>query len=165
MKAFVGHSLATASADQLISALGTFHYGVIPGIKTVDTFADDVFKDHIALSNADVRRNDLEVCFINSKGFGGNNATGVLLSPAVTEKMLRKRHGDAAFNDYQARREATRAAARQYDEAATQGRFDIIYNFGNDMIDEQAIEISDQASRSPASARPLPTRRTSASAI
>lgn len=67
MKAFVGHSLATASADQLISALGTFHYGVIPGIKTVDTFADDVFKDHIALSNTDVRRNDLEVCFINSR--------------------------------------------------------------------------------------------------
>ncbi|MGC4009307.1 MAG: beta-ketoacyl synthase [Pseudomonas sp.] len=149
VKAFVGHSLATASADQMISALGTFRYGVIPGIKTVDKFADDVFKDHIALSNSDVRRDDLEVCFINSKGFGGNNATGVLLSPAVTEKMLRKRHGDAAFTDYQGRREATRAAARQYDEAATQGRFDIIYNFGNDMIDEQAIEISDQGIQVP----------------
>ncbi|MDU4253399.1 MULTISPECIES: beta-ketoacyl synthase [Pseudomonas] len=149
VKAFVGHSLATASADQLISALGTFRYGVIPGIKTVDKFADDVFKDHIALSNSDVRRDDLEVCFINSKGFGGNNATGVLLSPSITEKMLRKRHGDAAFADYQARREATRAAARQYDEAATQGRFDIIYNFGNDMIDEQAIEISDQGIQIP----------------
>lgn len=149
VKAFVGHSLATASADQLISALGTFRYGVIPGIKTVDKFADDVFKDHIALSNSDVRRDDLEVCFINSKGFGGNNATGVLLSPSITEKMLRKRHGDAAFADYQARREATRAAARQYDEAATQGRFDIIYNFGNDMIDEQAIEISDQGIQVP----------------
>ncbi|MCG8910879.1 beta-ketoacyl synthase [Pseudomonas sp. DP-17] len=149
VKAFVGHSLATASADQLISALGTFRYGVIPGIKTVDKFADDVFKDHIALSNSDVRREDLEVCFINSKGFGGNNATGVLLSPSITEKMLRKRHGDAAFADYQARREATRAAARQYDEAATQGRFDIIYNFGNDMIDEQAIEISDQGIQIP----------------
>ncbi|WP_259757912.1 beta-ketoacyl synthase [Pseudomonas sp. GCEP-101] len=149
VKAFVGHSLATASADQLISALGTFRYGVIPGIKTVDKFADDVFKDHIVLSNTDVRRDDLEVCFINSKGFGGNNATGVLLSPVVTEKMLRKRHGDAAFADYQARREATRAAARQYDEAALQGRFDIIYNFGNDMIDEQAIEISDQGIQVP----------------
>ncbi|WP_447754417.1 beta-ketoacyl synthase [Pseudomonas nicosulfuronedens] len=149
VKAFVGHSLATASADQLISALGTFRYGVIPGIKTVDTFADDVFKDHIALSNTDVRRDDLEVCFINSKGFGGNNATGVLLSPAVTEKMLRKRHGDAAYADYQTRREATRAAAQQYDEAATQGRFDIIYNFGNDMIDEKAIEISEQGIQVP----------------
>nr|WP_294981271.1 beta-ketoacyl synthase [uncultured Pseudomonas sp.] len=149
VKAFVGHSLATASADQMISALGTFRYGVIPGIKTVETFADDVFRDHIALSSSDVRRDDLEVCFINSKGFGGNNATGVLLSPAVTEKMLRKRHGDAAFADYQARREATRSAARQYDEAATQGRFDIIYNFGNDMIDEKAIEISDKGVQVP----------------
>ncbi|MHB9798200.1 beta-ketoacyl synthase [Pseudomonas sp. MT3] len=149
VKAFVGHSLATASADQMISALGTFRYGVIPGIKTVETFADDVFRDHIALSSSDVRRDDLEVCFINSKGFGGNNATGVLLSPAVTEKMLRKRHGDAAFADYQARREATRSAARQYDEAASQGRFDIIYNFGNDMINEKAIEISDKGVQVP----------------
>ncbi|KAF1056406.1 MAG: Beta-ketoacyl-[acyl-carrier-protein] synthase FabY [Pseudomonas delhiensis] len=155
VKAFVGHSLATASADQLVSALGTFRYGLLPGIKTVERFADDVFKERLSLSNRDVARDDLQVCFINSKGFGGNNATGVLLSPSVTEKMLRKRHGDAAFETYLARREETRAAASAYDAQATLGQFDIIYNFGNDMIDEHAIEIGRDSMHIPGFRQPL----------
>ncbi len=149
VKAFVGHSLATASGDQLISALGTFKYGLLPGIKTVDRFADDIHYEHLSLSMRDVRRDDLEVCFINSKGFGGNNATGVLLSPQVTEKMLRKRHGEAAFADYCARREATREAARRYDEQALKGQFDILYHFGQGMIDDHAIELSPEGIKVP----------------
>lgn len=155
VKAFVGHSLATASADQLVSALGTFKYGLLPGIKTVETFADDVHKDRIALSNKDRRRDDLDVCFINSKGFGGNNATGVLLSPRLAEKMLRKRHGAAAFDAYQARREQTRAAAQRYEEQALKGQFDIIYNFGNDMIDDRDIRIGAEEISVPGFAQPL----------
>ncbi|SFC77616.1 acetoacetyl-[acyl-carrier protein] synthase [Pseudomonas citronellolis] len=155
VKAFVGHSLATASADQLVSALGTFKYGLLPGIKTVETFADDVHKDRIALSNKDRRRDDLDVCFINSKGFGGNNATGVLLSPRLAEKMLRKRHGAAVFDAYQARREQTRAAAQRYEEQALKGQFDIIYNFGNDMIDDRDIRISAEEMSVPGFAQPL----------
>ncbi|MFC2971612.1 beta-ketoacyl synthase [Azotobacter bryophylli] len=149
VKAFVGHSLATASGDQLISALGTFKYSLLPGIKTVDRFADDIHDEHLSLSMRDVRRDDLEVCFINSKGFGGNNATGVLLSPQVTEKMLRKRHGEAAFADYCARREATREAARRYDEQALKGQFDILYHFGQGMIDDHAIELSSEGIKVP----------------
>jgi len=149
IKAYVGHSLATASGDQLISALGTFKYGLLPGIKTVDRFADDIHDKHLRLSTRDQRRDDLDVCFINSKGFGGNNATGVLLSPRVTEKMLRRRHGEAAFADYCARREATREAARRYDGQALQGRFDILYNFGQDMIDEHAIDLSREGIKVP----------------
>lgn len=155
VKAFVGHSLATASADQLVSALGTFKYGLLPGIKTVETFAADVHKDRIALSNKDRRRDDLDVCFINSKGFGGNNATGVLLSPRLAEKMLRKRHGAAAFDAYQARREQTRAAAQRYEEQALRGQFDIIYNFGNDMIDDRDIRIGAEEMSVPGFAQPL----------
>ncbi|WBG64967.1 beta-ketoacyl synthase [Pseudomonas citronellolis] len=155
VKAFVGHSLATASADQLVSALGTFKYGLLPGIKTVETFAADVHKDRIALSNKDRRRDDLDVCFINSKGFGGNNATGVLLSPRLAEKMLRKRHGAAAFDAYQARREQTRAAAQRYEEQALKGQFDIIYNFGNDMIDDRDIRIGTEEMSVPGFAQPL----------
>ncbi|SDI37105.1 beta-ketoacyl synthase [Pseudomonas panipatensis] len=155
VKAFVGHSLATASADQMASALGTFKYGLLPGIKTVETFADDVHQAHIRLSNRDTRRDDLDVCFINSKGFGGNNATGVVLSPRVTEKMLRKRHGQKAFDDYLSRREETRAAAQRYDEQALKGQFDIIYNFGHDMIDDSAIQITADSLKVPGFAQPL----------
>jgi acetoacetyl-[acyl-carrier protein] synthase len=71
-KAFVGHSLATASGDQLIAALGSFKYGVIPGIKTIDAVAEDVHQQHLSIATQDrqVGEQALDVCFINSKGAG-----------------------------------------------------------------------------------------------
>ena len=155
-KAFVGHSLATASGDQVISALGSFKYGVIPGIKTIDAVAEDVHQQHLSIATKDrqVGEQALDVCFINSKGFGGNNASAVVLAPHVVERMLRKRHGEEAFAAYCARREQTRAAALQYDEQATQGQLQIIYNFGNDLIDDRQIEISQERIKVPGFAQP-----------
>ncbi len=157
VKAFVGHSLATASGDQLISALGTFKYGIIPGIKTIDAVAPDVHQQHLAIATQDrnVGAGQLDVCFINSKGFGGNNASGVILAPHVAERMLKKRHGEQAFADYVARREQTRANAKAYDQRALHGQLDIIYNFGQDMIEDQAIEISTEQMRIPGFSQPL----------
>ena len=157
VKAFVGHSLATASGDQLISALGTFRYGIIPGIKTIDAVAPDVHQQHLAIATEDrsVGAEQLDVCFINSKGFGGNNASGVILAPHVAERMLKKRHGEKAFADYVARREQTRANAKAYDQRALHGQLDIIYNFGQDMIEDQAIEISTEQMRIPGFSQPL----------
>lgn len=156
-KAFVGHSLATASGDQVISALGSFKYGVIPGIKTIDAVAEDVHQQHLSIATKDrqVGEQALDVCFINSKGFGGNNASAVVLAPHVVERMLHKRHGEEAFAAYCARREQTRAAALQYDEQATQGQLQIIYNFGNDLIDDRQIEISQERIKVPGFAQPL----------
>ncbi|WP_079203608.1 beta-ketoacyl synthase [Pseudomonas sp. CC6-YY-74] len=157
VKAFVGHSLATASGDQVISALGSFKYGVIPGIKTIDAVADDVFQQHLHIATEDrqLGQQALDVCFINSKGFGGNNASAVVLAPHVVDKMLRKRHGAEAFAAYCARREQTRAAARAYDEQAMQGQLEIIYNFGRDLIDDKAIELGTEQIKVPGFAQPL----------
>ncbi|MEH6491682.1 beta-ketoacyl synthase [Halopseudomonas sp.] len=144
-KAYVGHSLASASADQLVATLGSFRYQIIPGIKTIDAVAEDVHQQHLQISTTDVDRHSkpLEVAFINSKGFGGNNASALVLAPSVVERMLAKRYGEEAFADYSARREQTRANAAAYDARALKGQLDIIYNFGQGMIDEQGIEISD----------------------
>jgi acetoacetyl-[acyl-carrier protein] synthase len=157
VKAFVGHSLATASGDQVIAALGAFKYGIVPGLKTIDAVAGDVHQDHLSLSTEDrkVGEQALDVAFINSKGFGGNNASALVLAPHVTERMLRKRHGQAAFDAYLARRESTRAAAAAYDQLALQGKLDIIYNFGNDMIDDQAISITTEEVKVPGFDQPL----------
>ncbi|MDH1108959.1 beta-ketoacyl synthase [Pseudomonas otitidis] len=156
VKAFVGHSLAAASGDQLISALGTFRYGILPGIKTIDRVADDVHQQRLAIPLADQRdRANLDICFINSKGFGGNNATGVVISPRLAERMLHKRHGADAFAAYLDKREATRAAARDYDARALMGELDIIYNFGNDLIDDRELEVSTEGVKVPGFARPL----------
>lgn len=156
VKAFVGHSLAAASGDQLISALGTFRYGILPGIKTIDRVADDVHQQRLAIPLADQRdRANLDICFINSKGFGGNNATGVVISPRLAERMLHKRHGADAFAAYLDKRETTRAAARDYDARALMGELDIIYNFGNDLIDDRELEVSTEGVKVPGFARPL----------
>jgi acetoacetyl-[acyl-carrier protein] synthase len=161
VKAFVGHSLATASGDQVIGALGAFKYGIVPGLKTIDAVAGDVHQEHLSLSTVDrkVGENALDVAFINSKGFGGNNASALVLAPHVVERMLRKRHGQAAFDAYLARREGTRAAAAAYDQQALLGKLDIIYNFGKDMIDDQAISISTEEIKVPGFDQPLVFRK------
>ena len=157
VKAFVGHSLASASADQLISALGSFRYQLLPGIKTIDRIADDVYQQHLRFSTTDVNRadNPLQVCFINSKGFGGNNASAVVLGPQPVERMLRKRYGAERFAEYEIHRAETRKVAAAYEQRALLGQLDVIYNFGNDMIDDSDIRITQEQISIPGFTQPL----------
>jgi len=141
IKSYVGHSLAAASGEQLINSLGIFHQGIIPGIKTIDRVADDVFAERLVISNKDQIRkpNDIDLVFINSKGFGGNNATASVIAPHKVEQMLVKRYGAEAMSNYQSRREKTRIKAEVYNQAALKGQFDTIYHFGEGLIDESKI--------------------------
>jgi acetoacetyl-[acyl-carrier protein] synthase len=142
-KSFVGHSLSAASGDQLVSALGTFKYNMIPGIKTVSEIASDVHQERarFALTDMDVSEQKMDVAFINSKGFGGNNATAVVLSPNKVESMLALRYADR-FDDYLTKREETRINSSAYAERADAGQLDVIYRFGEPLIDEDGLSIS-----------------------
>ncbi|MBT8113982.1 MAG: beta-ketoacyl synthase [Arenicella sp.] len=144
VKAFVGHPLGPASGDQLANALGVFADGIIPGIKTTEKVADDVVDQRLDILLKD-RKAEMDVAFLNSKGFGGNNATATVLAPKIVEKMLAKRYGQEAYEQYRKKREEVRAQAIQYDQQATNGDLNVIYNFGADMIDEQAISIDSNA--------------------
>ena len=150
VKAFLGHSLAPASADQLVSSLGVFRHELLPGIKTSPAVAADVHSERLNITLKDL---DLtgraEIAFLNSKGFGGNNATGAIVSPRVAAAMLTKRHGKTLMADYERRREAVRARAGAYDEACCQGPMQPIYRFGDALIDETQIEIDAHALRLP----------------
>jgi acetoacetyl-[acyl-carrier protein] synthase len=142
-KAFVGHSLAAASGDQLAFALGTFKYDILPGIKTVDKIAEDVFQERLLfpLKDLDLKNRKMKVAFINSKGFGGNNATAVVISPSEVEGMLQARHS-LAMKDYQYRREETRQNTKKYAERADKGSIEVVYRFGEELVEEAEIEIS-----------------------
>ena len=144
VKAFVGHPLAPASGDQLASALGVFSDGILPGIKTTHRVADDVVDENLEILLKD-KEAEVDVAFLNSKGFGGNNATATVLSPSIVEGMLVKRYGEARFSDYKITREAVRAQAKQYDDQAISGNLNVIYNFGEGIIDDQAIQITDES--------------------
>jgi acetoacetyl-[acyl-carrier protein] synthase len=150
VKAYVGHSLAAASGDQLISSLGVFKHGIIPGIKTLDKPADDVLHGRLAISNKDqVCDAAPEVAFLNSKGFGGNNATASILSPQRTLRMLETRYGKEIMVSYYERNVEVAKKAAEYNAAVLQGDYRIRYGFGRNMIDEKAIEIDKTMIRVP----------------
>lgn len=153
-KAYVGHSLSTASGDQLMSALGTFKYNVIPGIKTITSIASDVHQERarFALNDMDTSERKMHVSFINSKGFGGNNATAVVLSPEQVDSMLSVRYGDD-YGDYLSRRKQAIANADAYASRADNAELDVIYRFGETLIDETELSLSEQGIEIPGFAR------------
>merc|ERR1712000_88180 len=112
-----GHSLAAASADQLMMTLGTWAHGIIPGITTASEVADDVFGDNlnILLNHYEVDANSLPLAFINAKGFGGNNASGFVISPQQTHKLLASKYSADEWKNYLSRNEEIRAAAEAFD--------------------------------------------------
>ncbi|NQY64406.1 MAG: beta-ketoacyl synthase [Alteromonadaceae bacterium] len=141
-KAFVGHTIGPASGDQMAVALGVFSHNIMPGITTIDAVADDVYDEHLNISTEHWQCQEMDVAFINSKGFGGNNATAPVLSPKMTLKMLEKRHGDKVMASYREKLVGVEAAQKVYQDNANNGQFDIIYKFGQGLVDESGIKIS-----------------------
>tara|TARA_R110002012_G_scaffold29142_5_gene90347 strand:- start:6349 stop:8238 length:1890 start_codon:yes stop_codon:yes gene_type:complete len=140
IKAFIGHSQGSAAGDQLASALGSFAHGLLPGIPTLDAVADDVHAERLRFSQT-AQTFHADAAFINAKGFGGNNATGVVLSPAVTERLLTQRHGEVAINAWKERREATRQAAAAYLTQADRGHYAPRYQFGEAVLEGPELDI------------------------
>lgn len=156
VKAFVGHSLAPASGDQLINALGVFKQGILPGIKTATNIADDVVSDHLSFALQDRElENPMDVAFLNSKGFGGNNASATVLSPNVVNAMLSKRYGKEVMKTYAAKKESTQACAQDYHQGFLKGDYRAIYHFGENLIDEEAIDLTSDSISLPGRKKPI----------
>ena len=162
VKSYLGHSLSVASGDQLAMTLGVFAHGVIPKINTIDHVADDVCREYLDIPLQHIQKpaNHWQVAFLNSKGFGGNNASAVILAPEVVNKMLSKKHGDHAFKGYQNRQRLTLERAQQYDQKASGGELNVIYRYGEPCIDDKAIELTQEQLILPTFMQgiPLPTK-------
>jgi len=143
VKSYLGHSIGSAGGDQITSTLGVWKHGFIPGIKTITKVADNVHHSHLRISNQDmeVGVQGMDVAVINSKGFGGNNASATILSPHVVEKMLTKKHGAAAVKDAKKRNEVVAAKAEAYNQASIRGEEKPIYLFDNHVIDGEKIKM------------------------
>ena len=141
-KAYVGHTIGPASGDQVAWALGVFAHSIMPGINTIDKVADDVHSERLNIATDQWQCQDMDVAFINSKGFGGNNATATLLSAKVTADMMEKRYGKAAMSAYIDKHEQVKIAQQQYQEKADLGNFELIYRFGDGVLSDDDIELS-----------------------
>ena len=146
IKAFIGHSQGTAGGDQMANALGTFASGWLPGIQTTAALADDVHTAGLDFVMHD-RQLDLPPgCFLNAKGFGGNNATALVAGPDVTRAMMAKRHDMTAWEH---RNESVLTASDDYRVRSARADFNVQYHFGEDVIDGNDIQISSGALKVP----------------
>ncbi|MDO9477438.1 MAG: beta-ketoacyl synthase [Pseudohongiella sp.] len=144
IKTYLGHSLASASADQLVNSLGVWRYGIIPGISGTESIADDVHQNNLEflLQHREVGATGMDAVILNAKGFGGNNASASILAPHLTEKMLKRRHGDDAFKNWQHKQEQVKQNARDYDEQAQRGLAGLIYRFDHNVLDGATLAVT-----------------------
>ncbi len=157
VKCYLGHSQGTAGGDQLSLSLGTWAYGYIPGIATLDSVAEDVHQSNLRLQqqHMEVGVTGMDSVLLNSKGFGGNNASATVLAPHVTMKLLERKHGRQSLKKHQERMEEVSASAAEYDQEATLGLSSPTYLFGHNVLDGEALSISDREIRIPGYEAPV----------
>ncbi|GGK66113.1 beta-ketoacyl synthase [Amphritea balenae] len=151
LKSYIGHSQGTAGGDQFNLSLGVWKYGYIPGILTTPEFASDIHDSNLMLSNQhmEVGKQGMDSVILNSKGFGGNNASAVILAPHITEQMLEKRHGKAAMDLYRGKRNITCDIANTYNQNSVKGLTKPIYLYDHNVLTGDDVEISSQEIKLP----------------
>ena len=144
VKCYVGHTMAAAGGDQIVSALGTWRDGLVPGVATIDAVAEDVQADRLRISpeHLELGPTDLDVAFVNSKGFGGNNATAWVSGPHVVKRQLEQAYGAAAVSGWRRRVEGTRQRAAEHDRAASAGAPLVVYKYGHQVRDASHVRVS-----------------------
>ncbi|HEY6528549.1 MAG TPA: beta-ketoacyl synthase [Cellvibrionaceae bacterium] len=147
VKAYVGHSLGPASGDQLACTLGVFAEGVLPGIKTITSVAADVTQERLSISATDQQLSKPQAAFLNSKGFGGNNASALVIAPESTFGLLAKRYSQATLASYEEKRSQTQQRAQDYFAAADKGDLQAIYRFGEELLHEEDLVFSAEGIR------------------
>lgn len=144
VKAYLGHSLGVSAGDQLMATLGVWSDGFIPGIATIDHVADDVYDSNLSISSEhiEVGPEGIDSAILNSKGFGGNNASAAVIAPHIVNQMLAKKYGADTIKGYYNRNEVVKEQASAYDEAATKGDALPIYKFDHNVLDSDDIVFS-----------------------
>lgn len=157
VKAYLGHSQGTAGGDQLVTTLGIWSHGIIPGITTTHAIAEDVYASNLnlPLAHIEVGTSHISSALINSKGFGGNNATAALLSPEATIKLLTKRYGEKAITEWQHKAERTFEIANGYNQAAIKGDTTPTYRYDYRVLNGDDLDITHAGIRVPEHSLPV----------
>ena len=136
IKSYLGHSMAPASGDQLVTALGTWNKGVIPGIHSTDAIAEDVFDDNLDILLEDKLSEDdfYSAVLLNAKGFGGNNASAMILSPLESKNLLKQKYSKNKIANYHSKLKDVQVKARQHNKRCLKGDYNIIYKFNENVL-------------------------------
>ena len=85
--------------------------------------------------------NQCAYSLVNSKGFGGNNATAAVMSPAVSHSLLKGLHGGRALDAWQARFETTQHRRQDIEESRLSGDWQPLYRYNDGVLDDRNIEV------------------------
>ena len=141
IKSHTGHSLGAAAGDQTSALLGIWESGWIPGIGSIDKLADDVAIDRLSFALRDVETADCSYALVNSKGFGGNNATATVLSPEASLKLLQRRHSTGAVSQWQIANEAVEQSRKDIETARLSGDWQPMYRFNEGVLSDEDIRV------------------------
>jgi acetoacetyl-[acyl-carrier protein] synthase len=145
-KCYLGHSIGSAAGDQISTTLGIWHHGILPGITTIAGIAADVRQDHLAFSteHREVDIAEQKYAIINSKGFGGNNASASLMSPMATQRMLQTRYSGQAWKKWEQANERVRERQQAYDVGFIAGTISPVYKFDHGVLGDGDVEVGAQ---------------------
>ena len=142
LKSKLGHTMGSAGMDQLWGALGAMETQNCSGICTIPKLADDVFTENLDFYLQDQAFDkQKDVVIINSKGFGGNNATASVASENLTMSLIKKRDSKADISKWKAKRESILENREVERNKAINGSIEPIYEFDKDVLDLADLEV------------------------
>lgn len=150
VKSYVGHSIGVAAGDQLMSTLGVWKQGLIPGIRTINGLADDVHSEHLNILQNHIDTGlTMDMSLVNAKGFGGNNATALVMSPEVTRNLLKAKHGSESLSAWQKKQESVLEQQADYEAQQLAGTAKPIYQFGEGVLADEDLDFTEQRIKVP----------------
>lgn len=156
IKQVVGHSLGVAAADQIAVALGAWRHGWIPGVETIEDIAMHVDRRRIdVMTGPRETGGDADVVIVNAKGFGGNNASAVIVSPNETLARLERRYGARTLASFRNRQENVLHRIADADAEACRGNETVPYGVHDGRDDHERIHLADGALRIDGYALPI----------
>ena len=137
IKSYLGHSLAAAGGDQMISSLGSWRNNLIPGICSTPKLADNVYTENVdfLLENLEFEKSAFDFAVLNAKGFGGNSGTSLVASPAKTMELLQAKYSSKQIKKYQAQKQSIDNQLLENKSKILQGDTKSRYIFGENVID------------------------------
>ena len=143
VKSKLGHTMGAAGMDQIWCAMGATESQKMTGICTIPKLAEDVFTENLDFFLEDRQFDSkTDVVFINSKGFGGNNATSAFISADLTQELLERRHGKSNVSNWMKMKENTEEKRASNKEMAVNNEIVPIYDFDKDVLDIQDLKIT-----------------------
>ena len=133
LKGMLGHTMGPAAGDELITAIGIWNHGLIPGINTTKKLADDVLSDNLdfCLSTKEIDKERVDAIYLNAKGFGGNNGSCGVVSPNFIKSKINKKD----LKNYETKLSETEEKRTFYFEESINGKYDLIYRFNEEILD------------------------------